>query len=92
MLFKREVVSTPLLKVNAPLVKVFHDISLYGDGTRENPLRVNTLSSYHRVGTGSPEGVVSAPIGTLYSRTDGDVNTTLYVKVSGSGNTGWVAK
>lgn len=49
-------------------------------------------SLYHRFGSGSPEGVVTAPVGCLYSRTDGGANTTLYVKESGSGNTGWVAK
>jgi hypothetical protein len=44
------------------------------------------------VGSGSPEGVVTAKIGSLYSRLDGGANTTLYVKESGSSNTGWVAK
>jgi hypothetical protein len=43
-------------------------------------------------GTGSPEGVVTAPVGSLYTRTDGGAGTTLYVKESGTGNTGWVAK
>lgn len=43
-------------------------------------------------GTGSPEGVVTAPVGSLYTRTDGGANTTLYVKESGTGNTGWAAK
>lgn len=43
-------------------------------------------------GAGSPETVVTAPIGSLYTRTDGGANTTLYVKESGTGNTGWVAK
>ncbi len=43
-------------------------------------------------GTGSPEGVVTAPVGSLYTRTDGGANTTLYVKESGTGSTGWVAK
>jgi hypothetical protein len=45
-----------------------------------------------RTGTGSPESVITAPVGSLYLRTDGGANTTLYVKESGSGNTGWVAK
>lgn len=45
-----------------------------------------------RDGTGTPEGVVIAPVGTLYRRLDGGANTTLYVKESGVGNTGWVAK
>jgi hypothetical protein len=40
---------------------------------------------------GSPEGVVTAPIGTLYPRSDGGAASTLYVKESGTGNTGWVA-
>jgi len=43
-------------------------------------------------GSGSPEGVVTAGVGSLYSNTTGGAGTTLYVKQSGSGNTGWVAK
>ncbi len=43
-------------------------------------------------GTGSPEGAVTAPVGSLYSRTNGGASTSLYVKESGTGNTGWVAK
>ena len=43
-------------------------------------------------GTGSPEGVVTAGIGSIYSRTDGGASTSLYVKESGTGNTGWTAK
>jgi len=45
-----------------------------------------------RTGAGSPEGAVTAPVGSLFTRTDGGANTTLYVKESGAGNTGWVAK
>lgn len=44
------------------------------------------------VGSGSPAGVVTAPVGSLYVNTAGGANTTLYVKESGTGNTGWVAK
>ena len=44
------------------------------------------------VGTGTPEGVVTAEIGSLFLRTDGGANTTLYVKESGSSNTGWIPK
>lgn len=43
-------------------------------------------------GNGSPETVVTARIGSLFLRRDGGANTTLYVKESGTGNTGWVAK
>lgn len=43
-------------------------------------------------GPGSPEGAVSANVGSLWLRTDGGTGTTLYVKQSGTGPTGWVAK
>lgn len=43
-------------------------------------------------GTGSPESVITAGVGALYLRTDGGAGTCLYVKESGTGNTGWVAK
>jgi hypothetical protein len=43
-------------------------------------------------GTGSPESVVTATVGSMFLRTDGGTTTTLYIKESGSGNTGWVAK
>lgn len=43
-------------------------------------------------GSGSPEGVVSAPVGSTWRRTNGGSGTTFYVKESGgSGNTGWRA-
>lgn len=44
------------------------------------------------VSSGSPEGTFAAPVGSLYMRTDGGAGTTLYVKQSGTGNTGWVGK
>ena len=43
-------------------------------------------------GAGAPNGVVTAPVGSIWTRTDGGASTTLYVKESGTGNTGWVAK
>ena len=43
-------------------------------------------------GSGTPEAAVTAPVGSLFTRTDGGASTTLYVKESGTGNTGWVAK
>ena len=42
-------------------------------------------------GTGSPEGVVTAIVGSFYSRTNGGTGTALYIKETGVGNTGWVA-
>lgn len=52
----------------------------------------SALNRIEAVGLGSPEGVVTAPIGSRYCRTDGGASTTLYVKTSGTGNTGWTAK
>lgn len=43
-------------------------------------------------GAGTPEGNVEAPVGALFSRTDGAAGSTLYVKESGAGATGWAAK
>lgn len=53
-------------------------------GTTTDPL----ISS----GTGTPEGNKTAPIGSIYMRKDGGANTSLYIKESGVGNIGWVAK
>lgn len=43
-------------------------------------------------GAGSPEASLIAPIGSTYRRTDGGAGTSFYVKESGTGSTGWVAK
>ena len=42
-------------------------------------------------GAGTPEGAKAANPGSLYLRTDGGA-AHLYVKETGTGNTGWVAK
>jgi hypothetical protein len=42
--------------------------------------------------TGTPEGAITASIGAQALRRDGGASTTLYVKTSGAGNTGWTAK
>jgi hypothetical protein len=43
-------------------------------------------------GAGTPEGAVTAPIGSIFMRSDGSTGTSFYVKESGTGNTGWIAK
>jgi hypothetical protein len=43
-------------------------------------------------GLGSPEGVITAFVGSIYTNLNGSTSTTLWVKTSGSGNTGWTAK
>lgn len=68
-----------------------------GVGVTANATRYFTVNPdlggpFFTSGSGSPEGVLTAPVGSLYTRTNGGAGTTLYVKESGSGNTGWVAK
>lgn len=43
-------------------------------------------------GTGTPEGAVTAKIGSTFRRLDGGASTSFYVKESGTGNVGWVGK
>lgn len=40
-------------------------------------------------GTGSPEGEVSAPVGTVYTDTEATNGAIRWIKTSGTGNTGW---
>ena len=65
-----------------PFFRSFY-VSLFRLGDNTGPIFTS--------GTGSPEGVVAAPVGSHYSRTDGGTNTASYRKESGTGNTGWVA-
>lgn len=64
----------------------FRDLNLAG------AIRFGTGAPIWLQASGTPEGAVTAPVGSLYTRTDGGAGTTLYVKESGTGNTGWVAK
>jgi hypothetical protein len=72
-------------------------------GPVDSPDGVATFSSvgpdaFYRTGdrqfvaVGTPEAQIAAGIGAIAQRTDGGAGTTLYVKESGAGNTGWVAK
>lgn len=53
---------------------------------------IRQIQQHVRWGAGSPEGVVEAPPGTVYLNVGGGAGTTLYVKETGSGKTGWAAK
>ena len=63
-----------------------------GTGTASVVRYHTTTAVFWTSGSGSPESVVTAPVGSLYTRTDGGASTTLYVKESGTGSTGWIAK
>lgn len=52
--------------------------------------KVNRLNNQVLTGTGTPENVVTAAVGTLFLRTDSA--NVLYVKQTGTGSTGWVLK
>lgn len=54
--------------------------------------RYYTATQFDASGSGSPEGVLAASVGSTYRRTDGGASTSFYVKESGTGNTGWVGK
>jgi len=49
-------------------------------------------SAYKFVCQGTPESMITAPVGAIAQRLDGGASTTLYVKQTGTGNTGWVGK
>ncbi len=61
-----------------------------GDGSDAAHLRIGATKVL--TGTGDPNNVRTAPVGSLYLRTDGGTGSTIYIKESGAGNTGWVAK
>jgi len=52
--------------------------------------KISELPIY--TGTGTPESVITAGIGSIFLRTDGGASTSIYIKESGTGDTGWVAK
>src|SRR5678815_3387961 len=60
---------------------------------------VPTLIGGNRLGAGAlysctntPEGAITENIGAMALRRNGGAGTTLYIKESGTGNTGWTAK
>lgn len=74
-------------------------IDLYGEkngGTRAarvvtDGITLTGTDAKMCAGSGTPEGSKSAAVGSFYLRTDGSAGTSMYVKESGSGNTGWTA-
>lgn len=51
----------------------------------------STTGPIIKSGTGTPEGVEAAPVGSVFLRTNGAPGTTMYAKTTGAGNTGWAA-
>lgn len=65
-------------------------IQATGDTYISGKIRLGTIDIV--TGSGTPESVVTAPVGSMFLRSDGGASTTLYIKESGTGNTGWVTK
>lgn len=61
--------------------------SYYSTDTIDAALQL--IGGRERYGTGSPEGVVTAPVGTYYTDTAGTLGAWKWQKRTGSGNTGW---
>lgn len=94
-------VAAGVLRSDARLDLTGKDLLVQQGGTLESTfgsiggrpgLRFGTGNVTLTVGPGTPEGVITAPVASVHLRTDGGASTTIYVKESGVGNTGWTAK
>jgi hypothetical protein len=54
-------------------------------------LMVGTTTTRLCAGSGSPEGAKTARPGSIYMNSAGGTETSIWVKNSGTGNTGWIA-
>jgi hypothetical protein len=70
---------------------VLRQITTGAEGREAMATMVQELAHVY-TGAGDPEGAYTAPQGSLFLRTDGSTNTTLYVKTAGADATGWTAK
>lgn len=79
------------------------DVGAIGSTPQDGDWVNGTLTLYARLAdalvavgfigiNGTPNGVITAPVGSIATRRDGGAATTFYVKESGTSNTGWVAK
>jgi parallel beta-helix repeat protein len=78
-------------------VMVTNCTGVVGSGTTNGNARRGDCLDWNNqvwnfVGNGGPAGSVTAGPGSLYRNQAGGTSTTLYVKETGTGNTGWVAK
>lgn len=69
---------------------IYVDGAILGAGTLSHSATASFIGEALS-GNGSPEGVVTAPKGSIY-RNIGASGSGLYVKDSGTGNTGWAGK
>lgn len=62
-----------------------------GQLTATAGVNVSNTGATVKSGTNTPEGAQTAPVGSLWLRTNGGAGTSLYVKETGASNTGWTA-
>lgn len=69
------------------------DVQLHpsGNGRLRLTTDAETTGCLEAIGRNAPEGVVTAPPGSTFRNLNGGVGTSLYVKRTGTGNTGWFA-
>jgi parallel beta-helix repeat protein len=87
------------LKISAGSRVLASDYYVVADNTLigPKPLVYSSMGSsagveFRGTGSGSPEGAIHGARGSIYRRTDGGAKTTLYVKETGVGSTGWIGK
>ncbi len=81
--------------VNAPinnetLRQLIQSVYYLWDAVNRTQWTIGETTIY--TGTGTPENNQAGNVGDLFLRTDGGASTSIYVKESGTGDTGWTAK
>lgn len=76
---------------NADAAIAVSTVSASGNVAGASYVRTADAGRFITWGTGSPEGVLVGSVGAVFLRTDGGAATTMYIKQTGTGNTGWTA-
>jgi len=87
--------NTEVLRTTEDGTQTFGEVNVQPSSSDAPSVSLNTGSAKvtWTSGSGSPEGVITANVGSFYSRTDAPSQgtPTLYSKTAGTGNTGWKA-
>lgn len=65
------------------------NVTVWSNG--DGQFRFNNTNVRFATSTGTPEGATTADVGSTFFRSNGGPGTAAYVKVNGTGNTGWQA-
>jgi CO dehydrogenase/acetyl-CoA synthase epsilon subunit len=85
------------LKITDQIISLDRSVVLIIDGKATEELsefleHIEDRINLSFVGTGTPEGNVTAGVGSIYHRLDGGTSTSFYVKEANVTSSGWVAK